>query len=66
MKSQILYIEYKGDGLAGPARIGLVTFSKTGRTLRYQGREFLPISGYKANYLDTETREQYWISGCKK
>ena len=33
MKSRIMYIECKSDGLTGPARIGRVTFSKTGRTL---------------------------------
>ena len=66
MKSQIMYIECKGDGLSGPARIGLVTFSKTGRTLCYQGKELQPISSYKANYLDMDTGKRYWISGCKK
>lgn len=40
MKTRIMYIESKGDGLTGPARIGPVTFSKTGATLRYAGREF--------------------------
>jgi hypothetical protein len=66
MKSQMMYIEYKSDDVAGPARIGLVTFSKSGRTLRYQGKEFLPVCDYKANYIDAETGERYWISGCKK
>lgn len=61
-----MYIECKVDGLKGPARIGLVTFSKTGRTLRYRGKEFQPICGYKANYLDMNTEELYWISACKK
>jgi hypothetical protein len=23
-------------------------------------------TGFKANYFDVETREHYWISGCKK
>lgn len=40
MKSRIMYIENKSDGLVGPARIGRVTFSKTGKTLHYQGRTF--------------------------
>ena len=31
--SQIMYIEYKGDGLAGPARIGCVTFSQSRKTI---------------------------------
>ena len=66
MKSQIMYIEFKGDNLTSPGRIGLVTFSKSGRTLRYHDREFQPVHGYKYNYIDIETGEEYWISGCKK
>jgi hypothetical protein len=67
MKSRIMYIEFKGDGIDGPARIGRVYFSKTGKTLRYQGKKFRSLKGgYKANYFDVETQEEYWISGCKK
>jgi hypothetical protein len=63
-----MYIEYKGDGIVGAARIGRVTFSKTGKSLYYGGKEFASLAGagFKANYFDTETREHYWISGCKK
>jgi hypothetical protein len=63
-----MYIEYKGDGIVGDARIGRVTFSKTSKSLYYQGRRFetLSGSGFKANYFDVETGEHYWISGCKK
>lgn len=67
-KSQIMYIEYKGDGIEGPARVGRVTFSKTGKSVYYGGRRFetLSGSGFKSNYFDVETREEYWISGCRK
>ncbi|MFL6227521.1 MAG: 1-deoxy-D-xylulose-5-phosphate synthase [Pyrinomonadaceae bacterium] len=63
-----MYIEYKGDGLSGPARIGRVTYSKTGKSLYYGGRRFYSLAGmgFKANYANAETRERYWISGCKK
>ena len=63
-----MYIEYKGDGISGPARIGRVTFSKSGKSLYYQGRSFQTLGGrgFKANYFDVATREEYWISGCKK
>ena len=63
-----MYIEYKGGGLIGAARIGRVTFSKTGKSLSYQGKHFSSLkgSGFKANYFDSETGEHYWISGCKK
>jgi hypothetical protein len=67
-RTRIMYIEYKGDGIVGAARIGRVTFSKTGRHLYYGGKEFASLNGqgFKANYFDVETREHYWISGCKK
>lgn len=45
MKTRIMYIENKSNGLSGPARIGRVAFSKTGRTLYYQGRTFQSLRG---------------------
>lgn len=66
-KTRIMYIERKAEGLNGPARIGRVTFSKTGRTVEYGGRSFLKVSnGYKYNHIDTETRDEYWISGPRR
>lgn len=67
-KTRIMYIEYKGDGLVGPARIGRVTYSKTGKSLTDRGQEFgsLMGTGFKANFAEVESGEQYWISGCKK
>jgi hypothetical protein len=67
-KTRIMYIEYKGDDIAGDARIGRVTFSKTGRSLYYNGKTFKSLNGrgFKSNYYDVETSEEYWISGCKK
>ena len=66
MKSRIMYIEDKGGGLVGPARIGRVTFSKTGSTIYYQGRSFQRVRGFKHNYEDTETGDPFWISGPKR
>ena len=81
---RIMYIEYKGGGfrldqfgntilgsdtvLHGSARIGRVTFTRTGATLHYRGKSFQSLkgSGFKANYFDVETGEQYWISGPRK
>lgn len=63
-KSRLMYIELKEDGLRGPARIGRVTFSQTGRTLTYAGRTLAPLrGGLKANYFDTTTLQEFWISG---
>ena len=63
-----MYMEYKGDDVVGPARIGRVTFTKTGKSVDYKGRRFTTLRGrgFKANYYDTQTRKHYWISGCKK
>ena len=68
MKSRIMFIEPGGGLGAYNARIGLVTFSKTGKTLQYNGQEFQSLKGmgYKRNYFDIETGEEYWISGPKK
>ena len=68
MRSRIMYIERKAGELTGPARIGRVTFSKTGKTLSYRGLQFQSLkgSGYKANYFELESGEWYWITGCKK
>jgi hypothetical protein len=64
---RIMYIEYKGD-LHGSARVGRVTFSRTGATLHYGGKSFQSLkgNGFKANYYDVETGEHYWISGPRR
>jgi len=71
MKSRIMYIELKshdgGHDDHGPARIGRVTFNRTGKTLRYHGKRFQKGgTDACANYHDVDTREGYWISGPKK
>lgn len=68
MKSRIMYIESKANELVGPARIGRVTFSKTGTTVYYRGRSFRSLrgKGFKSNYYDVATGEHDWISGPKK
>jgi hypothetical protein len=65
---RIMYIERKAGGLTGNARIGRVTFSKTGRTLYYGGQRFQSLkgAGFKSNYFNVDTSEDYWISGPKR
>ncbi len=63
---RIMYIESKAESLNGPARIGRVTFSKTGLSIYYRGKKFLRIQGFKANYQDAETHDEYWISGPRR
>ena len=63
--SRILYIENKWSG---EARIGRVTYSKTGKTVYYQHRAFRSLKGrgFKANYREMETGSYFWISGPRK
>lgn len=68
-KTRIMYIECKGDDeLIGQARIGRVSFSKSGKSIRYKGKRFesLKGTGFKSNYYDVDTGVDYWISGCRK
>ena len=68
MKSRIMYIERKAGALTGDARIGRVTFNKTGRTIFYHDHVFRRIvgGGFKSNYVEKATGEDYWISGPKR
>ena len=67
MRSRIMYIESKGEGLNGRGRIGRVTYSKSGATLYYREQAFKSLKGgYKANYYDVASGDEYWISGPKK
>ena len=65
---RIMYIECKAGSLTGSARIGRVTFSKSGRTLYYRGLTFQSLkgAGFKSNYYCVETGDDYWISGPKR
>ena len=79
-RTRIMYIECKGGGyspqwgvqvpsnseLAGPGRIGRITFSKTAKTIYYADKTFNRQNGFKSNYFCEETGESYWISGPKK
>lgn len=67
-RTRMMYVELKsGYGDNGPAWIGRVTFSKSGRSIFYRGRELIRIKGGVAgNYMDVQTREEFWISGVKR
>ena len=66
------YIELKsGYSDNGPAWIGYVTQSKSGRTLYFNGRGLMKRKGQRrgesgGNYIDMETGESFWVSGIKK
>ena len=64
-----MYIECKTGANAGSARIGRVTFNRTGRSLRYRDQVFRRIVGGGAtssNHVDEVTGAEYRISGCKR
>jgi hypothetical protein len=64
VKTRIMYIQ-RGHA---PGRIGRVRLSKTGRTIFYGDVELTSLGGhgYKANYIDSATNEEYWVSGPRK
>jgi len=65
MKPEIKYIELKsGYNDDGPAWIGRVVFSKTGKTIYFNDRAFKG-NGH-GSCFDVETKETYWITGIKK
>ena len=63
-----MYIENKVDGIVGPARIGWVNVRDRGKRLDYGEQTFRTLrgAGFKSNYYDVQTHEEYWISGCHK
>lgn len=66
---RLMYVENKDSDIEGvKARIGWVTFSKTGRTVYYRDKVLKRIKGggISGNYQDETTGEEYWVSGVKK
>lgn len=64
-----MYIENKEGLVEGAqARIGWVSFSKSGRTIYYKGRTLSSIGrrGIRGNFIDAESGEEFWVSGIKR
>lgn len=66
-RSEIMYMEYKGGAVTGPARIGRVTFSKSRKTIYYKDCKFQSLKGvgHLANFEDVQNGGWYWISRCR-
>ena len=61
------YIELKtGHNDDGPAWIGNVKSSKSGKTIYFNGRALKKGSSGAGNYTDLITGESFWVSGVKK
>lgn len=64
-----MYIELKtGYQDNGPAWIGRATFSKSGQTVYFNGKALKRMGGggVEGNHCDSETDDEYWVSGVKK
>ncbi len=69
LKAEIKYIELKSRLSNNEnAWIGLVSFSKSGKTIYFNGKAFQSLNGLgiNGNYYDLENGDEYWISGVKK
>lgn len=66
-RKELKYIELKtGYHDDGPAWIGKVMLSKSGRMVYFNDHGFHRCIGISGNYYDVETGEEYWISSVKK
>ena len=62
-----MYVENKNGAIDGDdARVGWVTFSKTGQSIYYRGLTLQKANGISGNFQDTNSGEEYWVSGIKR
>jgi len=74
MQSRLMYVELKsGYSDNGPAWIGKAFFSKTGRTVYFNGQalkgatgQAYMSSGRGLSHFDSKTGDSYWVTGIKK
>ncbi len=69
MQDRLMYVELKsGYQDNGPAWIGRAYFSKSGRTVYFNGLALQRSGGQggSGNHFDPTTGEEYWVSGIKK
>ena len=69
LKRRLMYVENK-DGLIDgvSARIGWVSFSKTGQTVYYRVRALEKVKGggVRGNFFGSADLHEHWVSGVKK
>ena len=68
LPSRIMYIESKGDGITGPAPSAALPSRRAARRFYYRGKRFRSLkgAGFKSNYYEVDSGDEYWISGCKR
>ncbi|HKP20527.1 MAG TPA: hypothetical protein VJT68_03365 [Thermoleophilaceae bacterium] len=65
MRDRIMYVEARRpDGGVRFARIARVRFSKSGRSIHFEGREFLGVG--RGEYREVESGETWWFSGPRR
>lgn len=65
MKTPLIYVELKINN-SNPAWIGYGIYSKSKKTIYFNGKVLKKGKGIKGNYFDIENGNEYWISGVKK
>jgi hypothetical protein len=68
LTKRLMCVENKNGEIDGAhGRIGWVTFSKTGQTVYYRGRELRKVKGrgIRGNFI-ASTGDEFWVSGVKK
>lgn len=66
---RLMYVEAKAGLIEGAqARIGWVTFSRSGRSLRCRNLTLARLEGGGSvgNYADEATGDEFWVSGVKR
>ena len=69
MTSRLIYVELKsGHSHNGPAWIGRGEYSRSGRTVYFNGLTLKRAvgGGIEGNHYDPASGEEYWVSGVKK
>lgn len=67
MKDRLMYVELKtGYSDDGPAWVGKAFFSKTKRSVYFNGLSFGKGGRNGGNYFSVLKGDYYWISGIKK
>ena len=66
MLKELRYVEYKSDDNKGPATISWITYSKSGRSIYYQGTrlEVMTTKGRTPHYFEPDSEDQYWVKEC--
>ncbi len=68
MAQRVIYVQLKTghDSDRGPAWVSWVDFSRTWNTAYFNGHTLRRAQGLDANFVDTDTGDEYWLSAPKR